>query len=642
MTIGPLTAGVRGYHDLTPISGRSTSTVFRAVRTRLNRTVAIKVLLIDVAATPAANPRELETTVLLSSQPHAIRIVDTGVTDANNPYIAMEYCPDGSYADILAQRAPLPIDEVLDVGLSIAEALRAAHTAGIVHGEVKPSNVLRAANGPALADFAMARTRRDGPIADDRIPWHASPEALHTGRSTPASDLYSLASTMWQLLAGWPPFADPAHPVPDLDLLRHRVLTEAPPPVPRPDVPDWLRYELNRALAKDPAARHHSVHAFGEILRHHAVTAQQTPAAQQVPAAQQGPMPQAPGPQFAGPPPVPPVPPVRPAIRWPQGPTLLNEPDPGLPPAPAPAPVPAPPPAPAPAPRPAPAPPPAPTPTAPTKQPDPEPQLPEPPIEPAAGAPQTAQPPHNAQPPANADTPGEASTRENVGTVENTARVAEIGEPPAWTDDPTQDWPTAERPLIVPPAAPIAPVRPAAGWFPDELVAVPSNPPTHEARPTRSDRSRRTWMIVAIVALSILAVNVIIGAVIGLQGKPSRPAGQAAGQPAGHSPTPSTTGTLKETGLAAPRNVVLVDHGGSITLNWTDPTPGVVQFAVLGGQRSAEPKLLKVLAPGTTTLTLQGVNTAADYCYIVMTIQSAEKFARAPQVCTTRFASPPR
>jgi serine/threonine protein kinase len=79
--------------------------------------------------------------VALSSQPHIVSIIDTGVTADGRQYIVMEYCEGGSYAQILRQAGPLPIEDVIEVGVKIGEALHAAHQAGIVHRDVKPSNI---------------------------------------------------------------------------------------------------------------------------------------------------------------------------------------------------------------------------------------------------------------------------------------------------------------------------------------------------------------------------------------------------------------------------------------------------------------------------------------------------------------------
>ncbi|MEV0645413.1 protein kinase [Phytomonospora sp. NPDC050363] len=269
-----LSAGpdISGYRDLQLIAHGSTALVFRARQERLDRDVAIKVLSVDeVMTTQASVAKELETTVALSAHPHIVSIIDTGTSGQGQPYIVMEYCEGGSYSQILKQNGPLPVSDVVEVGVKIGEALHAAHTVSILHRDVKPQNILRTKFGPALADFGIARAADElaatGTI-DKLTPLHSAPEALRRDEQSPASDVYSLASTMWHLLVGRGPFSSPAGRT-DPDEFRQRVEYSLAPSVPRPDVPDWLQRELARALAKDPAARHQSAYAFAEELRRH-------------------------------------------------------------------------------------------------------------------------------------------------------------------------------------------------------------------------------------------------------------------------------------------------------------------------------------------------------------------------------------
>jgi hypothetical protein len=178
--------------------------------------------------------------------------------------------------------------------------------------------------------------------------------------------------------------------------------------------------------------------------------------------------------------------------------------------------------------------------------------------------------------------------------------------------------------------------EPPPNPFPPPMVV--QAPPTAVRLPVgERRRTGRVWMVVAIAALAILAVYIAVGAVIALRSPAKQVAGATAAQtPAASAPGPASTGALRETGDGAPRGVALADNGGSITLSWTDTTAGTVQFAVVGGPRGAVPKLQKVLPPGTTSLTLQGINTGVDYCFVVMAIVDAQTFARAPQVCTSR------
>ncbi|HEX6869674.1 MAG TPA: protein kinase [Micromonosporaceae bacterium] len=266
----PLLPELPGYDDLQLIAHGTTALVFRATQRKLNRPVAIKVITVGTSAVPVNPARELATTVALSSQPHIVSIIDTGVTDDDRPYIVMEYCEGGSYAQILRQSGPLPVDDVIDLGVKIGEALQAAHDAGIVHRDVKPSNLLRSRFGPALTDFGIARAPNElgGTLTREMMtPQHASPEALLHQAQTGLSDVYSLASTMWTLLVGHPPFVDPNRPAVDMYEFRDRVLHDPLPPMPRADVPRWLVEELTRALAKVPAQRHSSAREFAQALR---------------------------------------------------------------------------------------------------------------------------------------------------------------------------------------------------------------------------------------------------------------------------------------------------------------------------------------------------------------------------------------
>jgi serine/threonine-protein kinase PknK len=266
----PLLPALPGYDNPQLIAHGATALVFRAIQTTLNRPVAIKVITVDTGSVPVNAARELATTVALSSQPHIVSIIDTGVTQDDRPYIVMEYCEGGSYAAILRHDGPLPVADVLEVGLKIGEALHAAHQVGIVHRDVKPSNILRSRFGPALTDFGIARAPDELGSTLTRemmTPHHASPEALLHQAQSGISDVYSLASTMWTLLVGHPPFVDPLNPAIDMYAFRDRVLHDDLPPMTREDVPAWLLTELHKAMAKLPSARHASALDFVESLR---------------------------------------------------------------------------------------------------------------------------------------------------------------------------------------------------------------------------------------------------------------------------------------------------------------------------------------------------------------------------------------
>ena len=146
--------------------------------------------------------------------------------------------------------------------------MAAAHKAAVLHRDIKPQNILLSEYGPALADFGIARVATNlewSQSLDQLTPLHSSPETLMGGASTAQSDIYSLGSTLYAMLAGRPPFAGP----PGESVLKYqvRVLQEPLPPIPRSDIPQSLMEVLQAALAKNPADRFGSAVEFRDALR---------------------------------------------------------------------------------------------------------------------------------------------------------------------------------------------------------------------------------------------------------------------------------------------------------------------------------------------------------------------------------------
>lgn len=185
--------------------------------------------------------------------PHVVRVLDEGES-AGAGFLAMEYVEGGTLADRLARETRLPPAEVLRLAEGLLGGLAAAHRAGVVHGDVKPDNVLLGADGaPRLADFGAGRAldaERTRDAAGQASLHYASPEQLRGEPATPRSDVYAAAAVLRRCLAGRPRAA--------WDDDEDEALAEAPP---------RLRAVLARALARDPAARYADAGEMLDALR---------------------------------------------------------------------------------------------------------------------------------------------------------------------------------------------------------------------------------------------------------------------------------------------------------------------------------------------------------------------------------------
>ncbi len=250
------------------IGGGGQAAVYRARHASLGRPAALKLVHREIWADPAFRVRfRRECEALLGLRhPHIVPIHDAGEQDGRG-FLVMALARDGSLAARLAA-GPLDQAEAAAVLGPVADALDAAHAAGLVHRDVTPANVLLDPDGPWLADFGIAR-RLDATAmtAEGLLVGTAgflAPEVIEGSPAGPASDRYALAAVAFEALTGRPPFRADGAP----GLLFAHVNRPAPRASSlRPGLPPGIDAALQRGLAKDPRSRPATARELVDSLR---------------------------------------------------------------------------------------------------------------------------------------------------------------------------------------------------------------------------------------------------------------------------------------------------------------------------------------------------------------------------------------
>jgi serine/threonine protein kinase len=245
--------------------------VYRARQPELHRNVAVKVLTAQVHEPRIRSrfERECRAMGMLSDHPGIVTVFDAGFTAEGRPYLAMELMEHGSLAQRLRQQGPLNWGEVLATGIKIAGALEMAHRAGILHRDVKPENILLSGYGePKLTDFGIARFQggvetRSGELATSIA--HAAPELFNGAPPSIRSDLYSLGSTLFALLAGAAAFGSTGEQ--SVAHVMQRIINDPLPDLRSLRVPDVVCQVVERLMRKDPAARYRTAQEAATALQ---------------------------------------------------------------------------------------------------------------------------------------------------------------------------------------------------------------------------------------------------------------------------------------------------------------------------------------------------------------------------------------
>jgi tRNA A-37 threonylcarbamoyl transferase component Bud32 len=279
-TTTPLAAGpspvaatqtVPGYDLLEPLGEGGMGVVWKARQTKLNRLVALKMVLGDQRAGSKDLIRFLAEAEAVAAikHPHVVQVYEYG--DAGGrPYLAMEYLPGGSLSNRLEQTGRLDPTSAAELVGTLAGAVQAAHDLGIVHRDLKPGNVLFDDRGqPKVTDFGLAkRTGGSNLTATQAVmgtPAYMAPEQARgdTKFVGPQADVYSLGVILYECLTGVKPFRAPDQ----YELLR-KVMEEEPerPGKRRPGLPRDVELICLKCLAKDPTERYPTAGALAADL----------------------------------------------------------------------------------------------------------------------------------------------------------------------------------------------------------------------------------------------------------------------------------------------------------------------------------------------------------------------------------------
>jgi serine/threonine protein kinase len=258
-------------HTVTSVLGSGGfATVYQTWQVAVGRETAVKVdsRMLHTERDRRRFFREVTAAGQLSGHPHVVDVYDAGTLRDGRPYMVMELCPGGSLNDELRRSGPISAERACRIGADLADALAAAHAAGILHRDLKPANILINRYGVVgIADFGLASiiaANGDQSVSRDALtPAYAPPESFEGAEPTPAADLYSLAATIYALMAGRPPRfpADGRQPGAAAIYFLH-----SQPVEDIPGVPPRMLAILRQCLAADPAQRLPSAAALRDDL----------------------------------------------------------------------------------------------------------------------------------------------------------------------------------------------------------------------------------------------------------------------------------------------------------------------------------------------------------------------------------------
>jgi hypothetical protein len=266
----PGSVGRLAHYEMLEVLGKGGfGTVFKAFDTKLHRVVAIKVLAPELASNGAARKRFLREAHAAAAVRHEHVVVIHAIEEQPLPYIVMECIIGQTLQEKLDDTGPLPLKEILRIGMQIAEGLAAAHKQGLVHRDIKPANVLLE-NGieqVKITDFGLARAVDDASVTQSGVvagtPMYMSPEQAEGATIDHRSDLFSLGTVLYAMCTGKPPFRASG----TMAVLR-RVIDDTPRPIreSNTEIPEWFGAIVEKLHAKKPEERYQTAREVADLL----------------------------------------------------------------------------------------------------------------------------------------------------------------------------------------------------------------------------------------------------------------------------------------------------------------------------------------------------------------------------------------
>ncbi len=264
------------YEVLEHIGQGAMADVFRAYDPSINRPLAIKVLKGELRQHPHYAPRFLREAKAAGalSHPNIVTIYDVGQLDGY-PYIVMELLEGEPLDVVLGREKRLPVEQVIGIGLQLADALDYAHAQGVVHRDIKPSNIMLGKDGHSIkiVDFGIARVAEGGELDSTEktqvgqvlgTPRYMSPEQALGREIDGRSDLFSVGVILYELLTGQKAFAGASAAT-----LALQITQQDPQPIEAlaPDTPKGLQFIIEKLLNKRPDKRFADGRQFANALK---------------------------------------------------------------------------------------------------------------------------------------------------------------------------------------------------------------------------------------------------------------------------------------------------------------------------------------------------------------------------------------